>query len=242
MKNIRRLTGVFVVTGVALSITAGFATGTVSSQVIDGVAYVYHTDANWNCCPDTVMEIVPNSDSADIIDIFEHDLGTHPCKCMCYFDFTHKLEGLAPGYYTARVWEVFRDNEPEPAGTTTFTIPFQTGSLSFSSDMSSCHGEPGIEEGIHLQTKASIESASPFAAQSVEICFTIEAESQIILAIYNSAGIKVRDLYGGVQDAGMHFAGWDACDNHGNKVPRGTYFVILGIGNNIHTLPLIVLR
>jgi hypothetical protein len=243
MKNICRYAGVFVVIGVALSITTGFATGTVSSKVIDGVAYVYHINANWNCCPDTVMEIIPNADSADIIDIFEHDLGTHPCGCMCYFDFTHKLEGLAPGNYTARVWEVFWDNEPLLAGTTTFTIPVQTGSLVFSSGMSNCHDEPGgIGEDTPLQTMTSLESVSPFASQSVEISFTTEAKSQIILAIYNSAGIKVRDLYGGVQDAGMHVARWDACDDDGNKVPRGTYFVILRSENNMHSLPLIVLR
>ncbi len=228
--------------GAAILSAGAFASGTVSSEVKNNVAYVYHKDAYWNCCPDTLFEIIPNPDSAFIIDIYEHDRGTHPCKCECYFDFTHTLEGLAPGTYTARVWEAFFDLEPVVAGTTVFVIPSRTGLLDLSSSMSNCHEEPGVNESDPLPLAASLETSSPVTARSVGIAYTLERATGFSISIYNSAGIKVRSLERGVQSSGTHAARWNACDDSGNKVPRGTYFVLLETRYGVQSLPLIVLR
>lgn len=229
--------------GAAISAASAFATGTVSSEVKDNVAYVYHKDAHWNCCPDTVMEVIPNADTANIIDIYERDLCINPCGCECYFDFTHTLDGLAPGTYNARVWEVFCEDEPLLTGTTDFVIPAQTGLSDFSSIMSKCHDEPhGIGEDTPLPLAASIETSSPIAARSAEITYTLEQASDVFLAIYNSAGIKICSLRKGAQIAGMHTANWNTCDDSGKRVPRGTYFAILETRDGVCSLPLIVLR
>jgi hypothetical protein len=241
MKQKSLVARVWLILGAALS-TSAFATGTVSSEVKDDIAYVYHKDAHWNCCPDTVMQVIPNPDTAFIIDIFERDLCTHPCNCMCYFDLTHTLEGLVPGTYTARVWEVFCENQPMLAGTTDFVIPAQAGLKGFSSAMSDCHEEPGASEDKSPKTETFLTTASQVTAQSVEISYSLVQTSEVALGIYNSVGIKICRLHNGAEGPGTHIAIWNATDDSGNKVSPGTYFVLLETYDKIISLSLIVLK
>jgi hypothetical protein len=231
----------------ALIIIAGavpvYASGRVWSDVKDNVAYIYHDDAWWNCCPDTVFEIVPNQDSSWIIDIYERDLDTHPCNCMCYFNFTHTLRGLAPGTYLARVWEVYGDSDPELAGTTTFSILAKIGFFATGTYMSDCHQEPeGVkvsddDRGFELENVSSSPAQNP-----VEIRYHLPAAQNVNLEIYDVTGTRVRTLEVGQQGTGDHIAVWDISDASGRPVPRGIYFVRLEARGEARTLPLIVLR
>ena len=233
------VTALIIIAGV----TPAYASGRVWSEVKNNVAYVHHDDAWWNCCPDTVFEIVPHPDSSWIIDIYEHDLGTHPCNCVCYFNFVHTLRGLAPGTYLARVWEVYGDSDPELAGTTTFSILAEIGFFTTGTDMSDCHTEPeGVGQsdeprGLELENVSS----SP-AQKSVGIRYHLPVASDVNLEIYDVTGTRVRILEVGQQGAGDHIAVWDICDNDGHPLPRGIYFVRLQAAGQARSLPLIVLR
>ncbi len=230
--------------GVALLIGASgplFASGTVWSEVIDNVAFVHHDDAFWNCCPDTVFEIKPHPDTFNIIDIYERDLGTHPCDCMCYFDFSHTLEGLASGTYLARVWECYGETDEYNtlAGTTFFTILAQVGNITTVTAMSDCHDEPGVEESN--EGEIGIESLSPVAT-TAEIHYTFTGPAEVSVEIYNVLGVRVRTIELGYLEAGEHTVLWDTRDDNGQQISRGTYFIRLVAGEEGRSLPVVILR
>jgi len=226
---------------VAAAIPA-YASGKVWSEVKGDTAIVHHDDAWWNCCPDTVFEIKHHPDTTGIIDIYEYDLDTHPCDCMCYFDFAHTLCGLTPGTYLARVWEVFGDGAPQLAGTTTFTILAYVGSTEYRTHMSECHeavGEKPASEGNELKLEAP--SLSP-GETSVNIRYWLPSATDVVLTIYDVTGTRIRTLDLGNQEEGDHLVVWDVRDQSGQAVPRGIYLVRLQVANQARSLKLIVLR
>jgi len=220
-------------------VVAVYASGRVWSEVVEGVAYVHHDDAWWNCCPDTVFEI--KRDGFDI-DIYEHDLGTNPCLCGCYFDFTHALAGLEPGTYVARVWEIWKQGEPELAGTTTFSILELIGSPDNETSMSECHEEPGVEDDADDAADDLELSGFPPARNSVAIRYVLPQAASVDLIIYDVVGNRVRTLNEGNQEEGEHLLVWDARNDAGRAVPSGIYFVRLEAAGEVRSLPLVVLR
>jgi hypothetical protein len=234
------------VLGAALIIIAwampAYASGRVWSEVKNNVAYVHHDDAWFNCCPEMVFSKKIHEDTT-LIDIFEQD--TFPqCNCMCYYNFTHTVRGLAPGTYTACVWESgYPGEEYSLAGTTTFTILAQIGSSSMRTSMSDCHMEPeGVGQsdeprGLELENISS----SP-AQKSVGIRYHLPAAGDVNLEIYDVTGTRVRTLEVGHQGTGDHIAVWDICDNDARPLPRGIYFVRLQAAGQARTLPLVMLR
>jgi len=236
MKRYRVLSGVL---AILACVVMGYASGRVSSEVKNNVAYVYHDDAWWNCCPDTVFEIKQDGYT---IDIYENDLGTHPCNCMCYFDFTHTLEGLEPGTYLARVWEGWK-GDYDLAGTTSFTILGKVGSFQTATLMSECQEDPGVGEESSPARGLELEnvSSSP-ARKSVGIRYHLPVQTEVALDIYDVIGTRVRELNVGAQEAGDHLVVWDIRSDAGQPVPRGIYFVRLKASGESRSLKLIVLR
>ncbi len=55
--------------------------------------------------------------------------------------------------------------------------------------------------------------------------------SQVMLAIYNLQGQRIRLLADGNQDAGIKHAVWDGCDDYGKKLSSGLYFYRLQAGD-----------
>ena len=206
------------------SVITGFAmSGTVWSEVKDNVACVYHSDANWNCCPDTVFVITPHPDTTGIIDIYERDLGTNPCGCMCYFDFSHTLEGLLPGTYTARVWECLGESDEYNtlAGSTAFKIPAKIGSFYTTTDMSQCHDavweKPQNErEDIELEASSILPDIS-----SVNIHYYLPGASEVLITIYDVTGTKIWTLDVGNSVQGERHVTWDTRTDSGQRVSQG---------------------
>jgi len=220
-----------------LTLPAYSLSGTVWSEVKDNIAYVYHDDAYFNCCPDMAFEIVRD---AGTIDIYERDLGTNPCLCMCYFDFTHNLEGLAPGTYLARVWEASNEDEYTLAGVTTFTVKIQTSAFKTSSLSSECHDAVGDKpsRGDELLLESSILPAQ----STVNISYYLPRTSQVSITIYDATGTRVRFLNVGHLSQGEHLAVWDTRSDSGQRVSRGIYFIRLKAGDEVRTLPLVILK
>jgi hypothetical protein len=67
---------------------------------------------------------------------------------------------------------------------------------------------------------------NPFSASgaSTTISFTLPTTSQSTLAIYNSAGQKIRTLVSGKLASGRHSFAWDAANEAGLRVTNGIYF------------------
>jgi hypothetical protein len=231
----------FVAVVLLAAVEPAYASGRVWSEVSDNVAYVHHDSAYFNCCPEMVFEIERHSDT-NLIDIFEED--TLPqCDCMCDFDFVHKIAGLEPGTYLARVWE---NNHSDThgfrlAGKTIFVIPAKVEPYSTRSLRSECGGWSGTEENP-LSTEGLELSSNALTRPTIEIFYNLPQDALVILAIYDVIGTKVRTLELGYQGQGKHALTWDARDDSGDPLPGGIYFVRLKAAGESRSLSLIVLR
>jgi hypothetical protein len=77
---------------------------------------------------------------------------------------------------------------------------------------------------------------NPFNA-TTEIRFTLPAQSEIRLDIYNILGQRVETLIDGVQPAGEHHLSWDA-----SNVASGVYFYKLSVGEQVFTKKMTLLK
>jgi len=221
-------------------VVTGLASGRVSSEVKDNVAYVHHDSAWFNCCPEMVFEIRQDGYT---IDIFEEDLDIHPCDCMCDFDFTHEIEGLAPGSYVARVWENnrFDTHGFRLAGETSFIIPAKAGLYRTASARSECGGWTAAQEGPSSPEGLTLSTPS-LTRNPVEISYVLPEAASVTIAVYDVIGIKLWTLNLGFREAGEHSVVWNACSDAGQPVPRGIYFVRLEASGESRSLPFVVLR
>jgi len=237
MKRYRVLSGVL---ATLAFVVTGLASGKVYSEVKNDVAYVHHDSAWFNCCPEMVFEIRQDGYT---IDIYEEDLDIHPCDCMCDFDFTHEIEGLAPGSYVARVWENNRFDTQgfRLAGETSFIIPAKVGLYRTTSARSECGGWPAVEEGPSSPEGLTLSTPS-LTRSPVEIGYVLPEAASVTIAVYDVIGIKLWTLNLGFREAGEHSVVWDARSDAGQPVPRGIYFVRLKASGESRSLKLIVLR
>jgi photosystem II stability/assembly factor-like uncharacterized protein len=70
------------------------------------------------------------------------------------------------------------------------------------------------------------------ASQATAISFYIPNESSSELAIYNTAGEKVKTLINSILSGGNHTFYWQGTDDSGNMLPSGKYFYVLRVGSN----------
>lgn len=79
-------------------------------------AWVMHKNAFYNCCSiiKTRLERTPEG-----FDLYEYDIATDWCFCVCYFDLTTTIYELSPGGYIIRVF----DTAGELVGEVELVIP-----------------------------------------------------------------------------------------------------------------------
>lgn len=63
---------------------------------------------------------------------------------------------------------------------------------------------------------------NPFYS-STSICFSIPAKSNVKVLIYDCTGRKIRNLMGGLMEAGRYSVIWDGKDDNGKRVTPGVY-------------------
>ncbi len=56
------------------------------------------------------------------------------------------------------------------------------------------------------------------------VAFSLPTPASVNLSVYNAHGRRVRILFNGSLNAGVHRITWDATDDHGSKVTSGLYF------------------
>ncbi len=64
--------------------------------------FVAHRNATYNCCPDDIE--VTLSSQGNILTLYEKEILTTPCDCMCCYNIHTEFAGLTPGEYTIVVW------------------------------------------------------------------------------------------------------------------------------------------
>ncbi|MBN2564156.1 MAG: T9SS type A sorting domain-containing protein [Candidatus Eisenbacteria bacterium] len=73
-------------------------------------------------------------------------------------------------------------------------------------------------------------SPNPFRSET-SIFFSLPAESDVSLTIYNVAGKKIRTVVDGQTPAGYHAVSWDGRDETGAEVATGVYFCRMNAGD-----------
>jgi hypothetical protein len=66
---------------------------------------------------------------------------------------------------------------------------------------------------------------NPFNPET-HINYSIPESGTVTLTVYNLLGVKVKTLYQGHSNAGVHSILWNATDDSGSRVPSGIYFVL----------------
>jgi len=74
----------------------------IYAVVYDDVVTVYHLGAFYNCCATIEYSMTVAGDTIDLTESETFEFG--PCYCLCCFDLSTDISGLAPGAYLVRVW------------------------------------------------------------------------------------------------------------------------------------------
>jgi len=82
---------------------------------------------------------------------------------------------------------------------------------------------------------------NPFK-QNVKIKFRLLNQMDIRLDVFNSAGQRVKTLYWGIMNKGVHDLQWDGTNQVGNRLPSGIYFVRLKHGPLMRWKKIIMLK
>jgi hypothetical protein len=68
--------------------------------------FVHHDSRIANCCSRIVFGF---EQQGTLLDLTEADSSDAPCDCVCPFDLTATVSGLAAGHYSVRLWDVETD-------------------------------------------------------------------------------------------------------------------------------------
>ncbi len=76
----------------------------------------------------------------------------------------------------------------------------------------------------------------------VTIPFVLYGSGHVELSIYDAAGRRVDRLIDEALPAGRHNLRWHGVDMRGRRIPSGTYFIRLKIGNAVSTGKIALVR
>ncbi len=100
----------------------------------------------------------------------------------------------------------------------------------------------GIPDDGEVQSVVSLSNhPNPFRS-STTVAFTLERPADVLLAIYDIAGHRVRTLESGRRTAGDHELSWDGRNETGRDVANGIYFMKLEAGDQVAVSKVNVLK
>jgi hypothetical protein len=78
--------------------------------------------------------------------------------------------------------------------------------------------------------------------QTTKITFSVPDDNKVSLAIYNSTGVLIKELFNGSISPGEHSTIWDGSDNIDRSLPSGLYYLTLKSGIYTTTAPIGLVR
>jgi hypothetical protein len=87
-------------------------------------------------------------------------------------------------------------------------------------------------------TSQLVNVPNPFK-HSTDINYTISQSSQAVVSIYDLSGKLIKTLKSQYQPKGSYTITWDGCDQSGNEVSGGVYFLSIQTGKEINTIRLL---
>jgi uncharacterized delta-60 repeat protein len=101
----------------------------------------------------------------------------------------------------------------------------------------------GVTEDHKLPTAYNLEAARPNpVATWTDFKYALPDRTQVVLAVYDITGKRVKTLVAGFEDAGYKSIRWNGRDNAGKLVPNGLYFVRLETPKYLATRKLVLTR
>lgn len=101
----------------------------------------------------------------------------------------------------------------------------------------------GVEDKTASTARARIVSASPNPlSASTHIDYDLSGAGHVEIVVYNSLGQWVQTLENAWQAPGRYRATWHGLDSSGRPMGGGVYTIVLRIGANAYTYPLVLLR
>jgi hypothetical protein len=100
---------------------------------------------------------------------------------------------------------------------------------------------PSTVKIVAAEAVLAQSSPNPFTALT-RIEYTLPAEAEIVLNVYDVRGRLVATLDRGTRAAGVHTVSWDGRDNRGNQVSAGTYFYKLSAPDLTMTRKMVMIR
>ncbi len=70
----------------------------------DGVLYMWHTNAGFNCCPGDITADIDIHKNIITIAAVEKEAG---CRCNCLFDLEYEIKNITPGKYRIIIIEQY---------------------------------------------------------------------------------------------------------------------------------------
>jgi hypothetical protein len=77
---------------------------------------------------------------------------------------------------------------------------------------------------------------------NIEIPLTIGKPRNLTVEIFNLSGQSIIQLFNGALGPGSHSFSWSGLNKDENRVPSGTYFLIINDGNFSHEQKIILLK
>jgi hypothetical protein len=206
----------------------------VLAEVDGGNLVLHHKYAAYNCCPDPFTFAMTSSN--DSLYVTEREVLTMPCSCLCCYNLSTTVEGLAPGEWHI----VYRWLDDDPWGwrdSHLTVIIDETNQAGFPaiarSEKSGCLDPSGTAEDIQdpvFKTELLQNTPNPFNPRTT-IAFATTDQASVNLQVFDLAGRLVRVL---VDDEtvtrGRHEVVWNGRDDTGRKVAAGVYFYRLTAG------------
>jgi hypothetical protein len=77
---------------------------------------------------------------------------------------------------------------------------------------------------------------------STQIDFTLPADDQVTIAVFNLLGQKIKTLISEYRSAGKYYITWNGTDDSGQSVPSGAYFYRMTTGSFVDTKKMMFLK
>lgn len=126
----------------------GLSAGTVKAEASGGTVTVHHLDAYYNCASKLQLQVTVSQS-----EILIQEVITNPgelARCMCRYDLSVPVAGLAPGPYKVTV----QDIEGKGVGSTSVTVG--NSPVTITSVQSACKAPPAKTYGASGAVKVTV--------------------------------------------------------------------------------------